>query len=265
MMKNTQKKLKAKQFRYLNKDTVKNPMIYIHNFYRYETNVIYWMNNINLFIQAGCLPEMADRAHAETGFHCKQMIEQIEIAYVIFKQCHIPKQKNPLQFVAQREDHFNYTHNLEYTWKGKRAPYDTISKFFSYQSLNKWYTTMDDLMIYMSTKESSYYDKFGDKILAIKELLIRLAFALYYIYEDKHLQISVPSYVKAEPAPVHEGKSRLSKLGELIHDSIDKQYEEKERKEKEEAEKEAEESKEEEQIALEKGGEISIESEDSAK
>lgn len=234
-MKNTQKKLKAKHFRYLNKDTVKNPMIYIRNFYRYEINVISWMNNINLFVQAGCLPEMADRVHAETAFHCKQMIEQIEIAYVIFKQCRIPKQKNPLQFVAQREDHYNYTSKVEYTWKGKRDPYDTLSKFFSYQSLNKWYTTMDDLMIYMSTKESSYYDKFGDKILAIKELLIRLAFAMYYIYEDKHLQITVPSYVKAEPAPVHEGKSRLSKFGEFIHGAIDDQYAEQERKEKEEA------------------------------
>lgn len=235
-MKNTQKKLKAKHFRYLSKDYVKNPMNYIRNFYRYETDIFSWMNNITLFVQAGCYPDMADRAHAETGFHCKWMIEQIEAAYVIFKQCRIRKQKYPLQLVADRKDYINYSAHLEYTWKGKRDPYDMLSKFFSYQCLNKWYETMDDLMIYMTTKESSYYDKFGDKILAIKEFLIRLAFALYYIYEDEHMLIPVPSYVKADPAPPHEAKPKLTKLGQLVHDSIDKKYEEQERKEKDEKE-----------------------------
>jgi len=225
-MKNTQKKLKAKQFRYLSKDIVKNPMVYIRNFYRYETNIINWMNHINLFVQAGCYPEMADTRHAENGFHCRQMIEQVEVAYVIFKQCGIPRQANPLQFFGQREDHFNYILDMEYTWNGKKNPYDMLSKFFSYQSLDRWYETMDDLEMYMSTKETSNYDKFGDKILAIKELLIRLAFALYYIYKDEHLLIPAPSYVKADPALVHEAKAPLSKLGELLHAHINRQYEE---------------------------------------
>ncbi|WP_270088721.1 hypothetical protein [Sphingobacterium sp. SYP-B4668] len=228
-MKNTQKKLKAKHFRYLSKDIIKNPMIYIRNFYRYKTDITNWRNHINLFVQAGGYPEMANTRHAENGFQCKQMIEQIEVAYVIFKQCRIPKQAYPLQFVAQREDYSNYILHTEYTRNGKRDVQDIISKFFSYQSLDKWYRTMDELMTNMSKRESDNYDKFGDKILAIKELLIRLAFALHYIYEDEHLLVLVPPYVKADPTPAHDTTDPLSKLGELVHVGIGEQYEEKEK------------------------------------
>lgn len=227
-MKNTQKKLKAKHFRYLSKDVVKNPMIYIRDFYRYETNIIYWMNNIQLFVNAATVPEMADRNFAENGYHCKQMIKQIEAAYVIFHQCQLPIQEAPLDFFATKEDYHNYLFKLEFTTNGHVAPADTLSKFFSYQSLQKWYDIMDDIMHYLTVPDSGNYEYFGDQIMAIRELLIRLAFALHYIYEDEGISLNVPSYVKAVNKEPHQPTEKKNKLRQLIEDSIDKKYAQKE-------------------------------------
>lgn len=200
MMKNTQKKLKAKHFRYLSKDIIKNPMIYLREYFWNHTNIFYWQNDINLFVTCGAYPTMSNGDDTENGFHCKKMIQQIEVAYVIFKQCGLPKHRNPLQLFDKREDYYNYTHDFEFTSHGKRNPHELISKFFSFQTLRKWYETMDELMQQLTLKKANDHDQFGDKIVAIRELLIRLAYALYYIYEDQGLILPVPSYVKTEPA-----------------------------------------------------------------
>lgn len=223
-MKNTQKKLKAKSFRYLTKDIVKNPMLYIEDFYRHETNIFYWMNNIQLFVNAAAVPEMADRNFAENGYHCKQMIKQIEVAYVIFRQCQLPLQDTPLNFFATTEDYHNYLFRMEYTIHGQPAPADTISKFFSYQSLQKWYDTMDDIMHYLTVPDSGNYEYFGDQIIAIRELLIRLAFALHYINEDEGIFLHVPPYVKAINDEPHQSTEKKNKLQQFMEDSIDKEY-----------------------------------------
>lgn len=230
-MKNTQKKLKAKHFRYLSKDVVKNPMIYIRDFYRYETNIICWMNSIQLFVNAAAFPEMADRSFAENGYHLKQMIKQIEAAYVIFHQCQLPIQDAPLNFFATKGDYHNYLFRMEHTVNGKLAPADTISKFFSYQSLQKWYETMEDIMHYLTVPDSGNYEYFGDQIIVIREMLIRLAFALSYIYENEGLSLTVPSYVKAVNKEPHQSTEKKNKLRQLIEDSIDKKYAEKEAQE----------------------------------
>ncbi|WP_312330007.1 hypothetical protein [Sphingobacterium sp.] len=227
-MKNTEKKLKAKHFRYLCKDIVKNPMIYIRDFYRYETDIICWMNNIQLFVNAATVPEMGNRNFAENGYHCKEMIKQIEVAYVIFHQCQLPIQKKPLNFFSTKEDYHNYVFKLEYTTHGHIDPSDTISKFFSYQSLQKWYDTMDDIMHYLTVSDSRNYEYFGDQIMAIRELLMRLAFGLYYIYKDEGISLNVPCYVKAINDEPHQSTKEKTILRQMMEKSIDKKYAKKE-------------------------------------
>ncbi|MNO00392.1 hypothetical protein D3C81_2202730 [compost metagenome] len=53
---------------------------------------------------------------------------------------------------------------------------------------------MDDLMEQLTLKRSLDNDQFGDRIIAIREFLIRLAHALYYIYEDEGITLPIPSY-----------------------------------------------------------------------
>lgn len=201
-MKNTQKKLKAKHFRYLSRDVIKNPMTYLREFYGSQTTLSEWLNQINLMINLAAFPDIARSAHAENGYECKRLIEQIEIAYVLFRQCNLNKQKHPLHLFPTRSDHYNYIIDSRYTKDDQVNPADAISIFFSFQPLKEWYNTMDDIWMYISPPRSTDYNKFGDKIVAIKELLFRLADALHNIYQQEGLHISLPTYVISEPGPI---------------------------------------------------------------
>lgn len=225
-MKNTQKKLKAKHFRYLSKKIIKNPLVYIHDFFQQQTDIVIWQNDINLFITTGVYPAMCAGDYTENGYNCHRMIKQIEIAYVIFKQCGLPKHKNPLRLFDEREDYFNYSYGPEFTCKGKKNPYDLIRKFFSYQPLQEWYKTMDLLMEQLTLKKSICDKEFSDKIVVIREFLIRLAYALYYIYENEGITITLPPYVNLESKKAHQEAESNNEPDELFDDPDDNQYEE---------------------------------------
>ncbi|KKX51042.1 MULTISPECIES: hypothetical protein [Sphingobacterium] len=222
-MKNTQKKLKAKHFRYLSKKNIKNPMIYIRDFFQQQTDIINWQKDINLFVTTGAYPAMSTGGYPENGYNCHQMIKQMEIAYVIFKQCGLPKHKNPLTLFDTRKDYFNYSYGPEFTCNNKKSPYDLIRKFFSYQPLQKWYKTMDGLMEQLTLKRSIGDEHFGDKIVVIREFLIRLAYALYYIYEHGGITIPLPPYVHMESRkPREEAESNNESLDDP-HDIRDEE------------------------------------------
>ncbi|RQP18840.1 MAG: hypothetical protein EAS52_04215 [Parapedobacter sp.] len=223
-MKFKQKKLKAENFRYVIKRVIKNPMIYLTDFFGYQTQIDHWMRTISLTLNAGACPEMACPDVLENGFHCTELIEQVEVAYVIYKQCGLKKQRNPLAFFRTRDDYFAYRSRGEYAFDGQINPADTLSKFFSFQSLKKWYGTLDDIMLSLTQAKATNYDRFGDKIAIIQELLLRLAQAMYVIYRNGGLPLQVPSYVIAQPSDTFEGKMPLSKLGELIHSIADKRH-----------------------------------------
>src|SRR5690606_17881124 len=110
----------------------------------------------------------------------------------------------------------------EYSCDGQINPADTLSKFFSFQSLKKWYETLDDIMLSLTQLTVGNYDRFGDKLAVIHELLLRLAQAMYVIYREGGLPLQVPSYVIAQPTDAFVGKMPLSKLGELINGIADK-------------------------------------------
>lgn len=223
-MKVKQKNLKAENFRYVIKRVIKNPMIYLHNFFRYETSIDNWMRDVSFTVNAGAYPAMACPDAVENGYHCRQLIEQVEVAYVIFKQCGLKKQKEPLAFFKSRDDYYAYASRGEYSFDGQINPADTLSKFFSFQSMKKWYATLDDLLLALTWRRAPNYEQFGDKIVAIHELLLRLAQALYVIYREGGLPLQVPSYVIAQPTDRFEGKMPLSRLGELIHGISDKRH-----------------------------------------
>ncbi|SFC26365.1 hypothetical protein SAMN05421747_10769 [Parapedobacter composti] len=224
MAKIKQKKLKAENFRYVIKRVIKNPMIYLDNFFRYEASIDHWMRDISFTVNAGAYPAMACPDAVENGYHCRQLIEQVEVAYVIFKQCGLKKQKEPLAFFKSRDDYYTYASRGEYSFDGQINPADTLSKFFSFQPMKKWYATLDDLMLGLTWGRAPNYEQFGDKIVAIHELLLRLAQALYVIHRQGGLPLQVPSYVIAQPTDKFEGKMPLSRLGELIHGIADKRH-----------------------------------------
>jgi len=134
-MKVKQKKLKAENFRYVLKRVIKNPMIYLDDFFDHQHRVDNWMRIISLTINTGAYPEMARHQEAEYGFFCKELMEHVEVAYVIFKQSGLKTQSEPLTFFKTRDDYFAYILRGEYSFAGQINPADTLSKFFSFQSL----------------------------------------------------------------------------------------------------------------------------------
>lgn len=173
-------KLRGHEFRYLVKEHVKNPMAYIYNFYEYETDIHYWLRDIHLLINTGVCPELnSPQINHSYGYTCKQLIEQVEAAYVIFRQQNLEKQDIYLDFFPTQEDYVRYSNNGACTVNGEINPLDTIAKFFSYQNLERWYDTLDELWMGLSCSKNEYNDRFGDKILIIRELFLRLAHAMY--------------------------------------------------------------------------------------
>jgi len=221
-MKNKQKKLKAENFRYIKKRVIKNPMIYLDNFYGRHTSVDSWMRDVSLTINASVHPEMACQEIIENGFHCKQLIEQVEVAFIMFKQCRLKRQRKPTAFFQTRDDYIFYSSRGEYTSKGQTNPADTISKVFSFRSLKKWYEIFDDMMLAFTHPKSAEYSSFIESITTIHELLLRLAQAMYVIYREGGLPLQVPSYAIARAGKVFEGEMPVSKLGEMINHIMDK-------------------------------------------
>lgn len=200
-------------------------MIYIDDFFKYQTSIGDWIRDINLTINAGAYSDMSCATFTELGFYCQQLIQQVEVAYIIFKQCGLKKQHVPLQLFATRTDYINYTLSGIYTCNDKLDPADTLSKVFSYQPLSKWYEILDDVMMYLTEAENSCYDRFGDKIVLIKELLFRLAYAFYHVYERGGVPVTVPPYFIAQAAEAVEQGASNSVLEGYINTLIDKEKE----------------------------------------
>ena len=182
-MKNTQKKLNAKHFRYLSKTDIDDPMVYLNDFFENEICIEYWPHQIGLVINAAANEEM-NSEWIEAGFYVKRLIKQVELAYVIFKKCEIQYQEKPLNFLKCIRDYWNYVSGSGLTVDEVDLPADTISRFFSYQSLRDWYGTLDDLWETICNRNGDFLCNEGNEILAVRELLKRLAIALHRIYQN---------------------------------------------------------------------------------
>lgn len=181
-MKNTQKKLKAKHFRYLSKGIIKNPKEYLDYFFEIEIPFEEWKKEIILIVISSCYPKMLPRkVYVDGSLYCKELIMQVEMAYVIFVQSGVQKQKKEaLSFFKCDRDYFNYIDN-KITYNEAEDPYYQLALFFSYMSLAEWYKILDDFWLYMAMDKNDGNNRFGDRIIVIQELLLRLTNALYNI------------------------------------------------------------------------------------
>jgi hypothetical protein len=190
LMKNTQKKLKAKHFRYLSQDYIDNPMQYLDDFFVQETYIHYLLMDINLLINAASSVKM-NYPYSNSGYNTKKLITLVEIAYVIFKKCELKKLKKPLSLIQCDSDYWNYVSGERLTVNDIESPTDGISRFFSHQSLRQWYETLDAIWINISDRNGEFLGNEGEEILSARELLQRLALSLHKIHESKMLPHNV--------------------------------------------------------------------------
>ncbi len=189
-MKNTQKKLKAKHFRYLTQEHIDDPMNYLIEFFESETSIHDWLADLNMLINAASNAKM-NPPRSSNGYLTKKLIEQVELAYVIFRRCKLKTIEQPLKFNKRVSDYWSQLLATDSPARNIDTAADSISRFFSYQSLQKWYDILDDLWISLGDRYNDFLGNNGHAILAVKELLMRLAASLGKIYENKILPDNV--------------------------------------------------------------------------
>lgn len=189
-MKNTQKKLKAKHFRYLTQESIDDPMKYLEDFFVRETYIHYLLMDINLLINAASSVKM-NYPYSNSGYNTKKLITLVEIAYVIFKKCKLKKLKKPLNLIQCDSDYWSYVSGKRLSVNDIESTADGISRFFSHQSLWQWYETLDAIWINISDRNGELLGNEGEEILSARELLQRLALSLHKIYENKILPDNV--------------------------------------------------------------------------
>ena len=219
--------LRGYEFRYLTKNYLDSPMDYIQNFYSSETLIHYWLRDIHLLINAAACPELNHpEVKGNNGYHCKQLIEQIEAAYVLFKKQQFDPQSCCFDFFPSSEDFSRYSSDGTITVYGEINPFDTIAKFFSYQSLEDWYDTLDDIWMGLTSPENERNDRFGDRIVVIREFLMRLAQAMYDLFERPGLFVAAESSCMEKKADdARKSDDALSDRREETDDSDDLQNE----------------------------------------
>lgn len=185
-MKNTQKKLKEKHFRYLSKENIENPMGYLNNFYKTETDLANWLDDLNALVNASFCAKMKGAHTQSNGYHCKKLIEQVEFAYSIFIRCNLKKKKGELNF--QPVDYRQLQPlNKQKPTNTELWIFETLRLFFTFQDLKGWYKTLDRIWVNLidMTDIIEEYERIGeDRLVIIKELFTRLAIALDLIYEN---------------------------------------------------------------------------------
>ncbi|MBL1410232.1 hypothetical protein [Sphingobacterium faecale] len=185
MMKNTQKKPKAKHFRYLSKENIENPTSYINNFYGSETNLASWLDDLNTMVNTSFCAKMKGAHQQWKGYHCKKLIEQVEFAYSIFVGYDLKKIKGRLKIhpVDYRQLHSPINQKPA---NSERWIFDTLRLFFSFQNLKGWYKILDRIWINLIDRGDviEEHERIGeDRLVIIKELFTRIAIALNLIYE----------------------------------------------------------------------------------
>jgi len=213
-MKNTQKKIKAKHFRYLSKEYIADPLIYLEEFFEQETYVHYFVKDINLLINAASNAKM-NSPHSHSGYNTKKLIELVELAYVIFKKCNLKKLKNPLDFFKCDSDYWNYVSGECLSVNDIESPEDEISRFFSHQSLGQWYETLDEIWINISDRNGEFLGNVGKEILATRELLQRLAISLHKIYGNKSLPDSIANNQEEIENEESQGQKSLKQANSI--------------------------------------------------
>ncbi|WP_333627369.1 hypothetical protein [Sphingobacterium siyangense] len=216
-MKNTQKKLKAKHFRYLTQEYIDDPMKYLIEFFESETSIPDWLADLNMLINAASNAKM-NPPRSSIGYLTKKLIQQVELAYVIFRKFKLKTMEQPLKFNKRVLDHWSQLLATDSSARNIDTAADSISLFFSYQTLQQWYSILDDLWISLGDRDNGFLGNNGHEILAVKEFLLRLAASLGKIYENKILPNDI--IVNQEDIENEEHQNQQTLLDDI--DTIEK-------------------------------------------
>lgn len=164
IMKNTQKKLKAKHFRYLNKESIESPKTFLSIFFK-RIDLERWQEKIYVFLSSGSVQQRYPM-HDPSFVH-QNLIEQMEYAYILY-----------------------YNHTVT---SGTRRLLDYI---FEIQSLSSWREQLDSVLR-NQTDKSSYFDdeNYNRYLINLIELTHYLVKFLYLYANNKESDFVFPYYI----------------------------------------------------------------------
>lgn len=187
-MKNTQKKLKAKHFRYLSKEYVKDPDRFLKEVvHQWGLN---WSNNFNYLINSSIYPPMRIDTAFEYGFmhHC--LGQMIEVGFVILVKCNLKPmaKQNMFQYSCRKV----VRDEIE---KGIIFPEKTLCAFYGFKSVKEWLAVLNDLLRRRDYGENNMEELPLDlEYVPIREFLLKLPVVLHEIYQRGGLQLCLPAY-----------------------------------------------------------------------
>ena len=187
-MKNTQKKLKAKHFRYLSREYVKDPD-------RFLKEVVHqwgldWSNNFNYLINSSIYPPMRMDTAFEYGFmhHC--LGQMIEVGFVILVKCNLKSmaKENAFQYSCQKM----FDVEIE---EGEIFLEKILTAIYGFKSVKEWLAVLDDLLRRRDYDVDSMEElPLDQEYIPIREFLLKLPVVLHEIYQRGGLQLCLPAY-----------------------------------------------------------------------
>lgn len=176
-MKNTQKKLKAKHFRYLSKGYIKDPHRFLKEIvHQWGLN---WSNNFSHLINSSLYPPMRTDLAFDYGFTHTHLGQMIEVAYVIFKKSALKPIPGDRLFQYSCMEMFEA--EVE---EDKIFPEKALRTFFGFKSLKEWFSVLNDLLRRRDYSVDNMHELSVDlEYIPIRELLIKLPKVLQEIYE----------------------------------------------------------------------------------
>lgn len=186
-MKNTQKKLKAKHFRYLSEEYVKHPDRFLKEIvHQWGLN---WSENFNLLINSSFYPPMRADMELDHGFIHTHLGQMIEAGFVILKKCNL----EPLP----KDDLFQYSCKKEFEMEIEENgifPEKALRTFFGFKTLKEWMSVLDDLLMHRDyTVATMNQIQLELDYIPIRELLVKLPKVLQEIYDRGGLHYCLPA------------------------------------------------------------------------
>ncbi|MCY4781167.1 hypothetical protein ORI89_16010 [Sphingobacterium sp. UT-1RO-CII-1] len=168
-MRKTEKKLKAKHFRYLSKKNIENPKEFLSYFFK-RIDLEHWQEKIYVFLSSGSIQQRYPM-HDPSFVH-QNLIQQIEYAYVLYRQTEL----------SPEADRF-----FEY--------------IFEIQSLENWLIQLDDVL--RNQTDNYYYlddDNYHPYLINFIELTHYLVKYLSLYVDNQEEKFQFPYYI----LPIHK-------------------------------------------------------------
>ncbi len=176
-MKNTQKKLKAKHFRYLSKRYVNNPDRFLREIVQQWG--VNWSSNFNYLINSSLYPPMRTSTTFEYGFIYNHLAQMIEVGFVILRKYKLKPMAKADVFQYNCQEIFDA--EIE---DSSAFPAKSLCAFYGFKSRKEWLAVLDDLLQRRDyTEENMKELPLDHDYIAIREFLVKLPLVLSEIYK----------------------------------------------------------------------------------